>query len=114
MRSYAGRARSSVSLAATSASGGTERASSQYSVSEEFTALFGKNASKQLGFARNPADERITRPIDDLASFQSVALKRRDPKLLPVFDEWHRRFEARAVKPDDVKATATRVRRSTK
>lgn len=83
-------------------------------VSEEFTALFGKNASKQLGFVRNPADERITRPIDDLASFMSVALKRRDPKLLPVFDEWHRRFEARAVKPDDVKATATRVRRSTK
>ncbi|MBN8205106.1 hypothetical protein JF550_03930 [Microbacterium esteraromaticum] len=55
-------------------------------VSEEFTALFGKNASKQLGFVRNPADERITRPIDDLASFMSVALKRRDPKLLSVFD----------------------------
>ncbi len=83
-------------------------------VSEEFTALFGENAPKQLGFVRNPADERITRPIDDLSSFMSTALKRRDPKLLEVFNEWHCRFEARAIKPEDVKATATRVRRSAK
>ena len=83
-------------------------------VSEEFTALFGENAPKQLGFVRNPADERITRPLDDLSSFMSTALKRRDPELLKVFNEWHHRFEARAIKPDDVKATATRVRRSTK
>ena len=82
--------------------------------SEEFTALFGENAPKQLGFVRNPADERVTRPIDDLSSFMFTALKRRDPKLLDVFNEWHRRFEARTVKPEDVKATATRVWRSTK
>ncbi|UYO96377.1 hypothetical protein OED01_12295 [Microbacterium sp. M28] len=83
-------------------------------VSEEFIALFGVNAPKQLGFVRNPADERITRPIDDLSSFMSTALKRREPKLLTVFDTWHKRFQARAVKPEDVKATATRVRRVTK
>ncbi|RWZ59631.1 hypothetical protein ELQ92_12455 [Labedella populi] len=83
-------------------------------VSEEFIALFGQNAPKQLGFVRNPADERITRPIDDLSSFMSTALKRREPKLLSVFDAWHKRFDARAVKPEDVKATATRVRRATK
>lgn len=83
-------------------------------VSEEFTALFGESAPKQLGFIRNPADERITRPIDDLSSFMSTALKRRDAKLLDVFNEWHRRFEAREIKPEDVKATATRVRRSAK
>lgn len=59
-----------------------------------------------------PADERITRPIDDLSSFMSTALKRRDAELLEVFKEWHRRFESRAVKPEDVKPTATRVRRS--
>lgn len=83
-------------------------------LSEEFTALFGEDASKQLGFVRNPADERITRPIDDLSSFMSTALKRRDPELLEAFNEWHRRFEAREIKPEDVKATATRVRRSAK
>ncbi|MGY1552893.1 hypothetical protein ACW5CM_14030 [Microbacterium sp. A588] len=83
-------------------------------VSEEFVALFGENAPKQLGFVRNPADERITRPIDDLSTFMSTALKRREPKLLTVFDTWHERFDARAVKPEDVKTTATRIRRSTK
>lgn len=83
-------------------------------VSEEFTTLFGENASRQLGFVRNPADERITRPLDDLWSFMSVALKRRDPELLEVADDWHRRFEAREFKPEDVKAKATRVRRSAK
>lgn len=81
-------------------------------VSEEFVALFGENAPKQMGFVRNPADERITRPIDDLSGFMSTALKRREPELLPVFDAWHRRFEARLIKPEDVKAKATRVRRS--
>lgn len=82
-------------------------------VSEEFIALFGQDAPKHLGFVRNPADERITRPIDDLSSFMSTALKRREPKLLTVFESWHERFVARAVKPEHVKATATRVRRST-
>lgn len=81
-------------------------------VSEEFVALFGENAPKHMGFVRNPADERITRPIDDLSGFMSTALKRREPELLPVFDAWHRRFEARPIKPEDVKAKATRVRRS--
>lgn len=81
-------------------------------VSEEFTALFGVDAPKQLGFVRNPADERITRPIDDLSSFMMTALKRRDPSLIPVFEDWHERFEARQVKPEDVKAKATRMRRS--
>jgi hypothetical protein len=83
-------------------------------VSEAFTALLGENAPKQFGFVRNPADERLTRPLDDLSSVICTALKRRDPELLGVFDEWHRRFDARTVKPEDVKATATRVRRSTK
>lgn len=81
-------------------------------VSEEFIALFGANAPKQLGFVRNPANEHITRPIDDLAGFMSTALKRREPDLLPVFDSWHERFAARLIKPEDVKAKATRVRRS--
>lgn len=55
-------------------------------VPEEFVALFGESAPKRMGFVRNPADERITRPIDDLAAFMSVALKRREPDLLPVFN----------------------------
>lgn len=80
--------------------------------SEEFVALFGTNVPKQMGFVRNPADERITRPIDDLSSFIGTALKRREPELLTVFDAWHDRFEAREVKPEDVKPMATRVRRS--
>jgi hypothetical protein len=65
-----------------------------------------------MGFVRNPVDERITRTIDDLTGFMRTALKRREPELLPVFDAWYRRFEARTIKPEDVKANATRVRRS--
>ncbi|MFC9984696.1 hypothetical protein ACFU0W_08620 [Microbacterium keratanolyticum] len=42
-------------------------------VSEEFVALFGEDAPKQMGFMRNPADERITRPIDDPSGFMSAA-----------------------------------------
>lgn len=61
---------------------------------------------------RNPADERITRPIDDLSSFVTTALKRRDPRLIPAFEDWHERFEARQVKHKDVKVKATRMRRS--
>lgn len=34
---------------------------------------------------------------------------RHGPELLPVFDAWHQRFEARLIKPEDVKAKATRV-----
>lgn len=61
---------------------------------------------------RYRTDERTTRPTDDLSRFTSTALKRREPELLPVFDAWHQRFEARPIKPEDVKAKATRVRRS--
>lgn len=82
-------------------------------VTEEFTALLGENAPKKLDFVRNPASERITRPIDDLSSFMSRALKRRNPRLLDMFEEWHRRFEAREIESEGVKATATRVRRAT-
>lgn len=83
-------------------------------VSEEFDALFGSGATHRLGFVRNPADERITRLLDDLGPIAPAALKRREPDLIQVFDKWHSRFEARDIKPEDIDAKATRVRRSAK
>jgi len=57
------------------------------------------------------ADARITRPIADLGSFMTRTLENRAPDLLPVFEDWQRRFEARDVKPVDSNAKTTRVRR---
>lgn len=81
---------------------------------EEFDASFGSDASRRLGFPRNPADARITRPIADLGSFMTRTLENRAPDLLPVFEDWQRRFEARDIKPVDSNAKTTRVRRPKK
>lgn len=78
---------------------------------EEFEASFGSDASRKLGFPRNPADARITRPIADLGSFMSRTLTNREPSLLPIFEEWQRRFDARQVKPNESNAKSSRVRR---
>ena len=78
---------------------------------EEFDTSFGSDASRKLGFPRNPADARITRPIADLGSFMVRTLENRAPELLPVFEDWQRRFEAREVKASESNAKTTRVRR---
>ncbi|MFC9984697.1 hypothetical protein ACFU0W_08615 [Microbacterium keratanolyticum] len=39
-------------------------------------------------------------------------MKRREPNLFPIFNAWHERFAARPIKPEDVEAKATRIRRS--
>lgn len=82
--------------------------------SDEFYATFGAEGSKKLGMSKNPADERVTRPIADIGGFMGLALSRRDPKLLPIYAEWTRRFNNRLITPDDVKQTGSRVRRGTK
>lgn len=78
---------------------------------EEFEASFGSDASRKLGFPRNPADARITRPIADLGSFMTRTLENREPSLLPIFEEWQQRFDARQVKPSESNAKTSRVRR---
>lgn len=78
---------------------------------DAFLETFGDDAPQKLGFVRNPADERLTRPIADLGGFMVRTLKQRDPSLLGVFEEWRSRFDARAIKSDDDNAKATRVRR---
>lgn len=78
---------------------------------DEFELSFGSEASLKLGFPRNPADARITRPITDLGSFMRRTLENRDPALLPTFEDWQRRFDARDIKPTESNAKTSRVRR---
>lgn len=76
----------------------------------EFLDSFGADAGQRLGFPQNPAGERITRPIADFGIFMTRALRTREPELLPVFEEWQKRFNARKVKPSPEDRKATRVR----
>ncbi|WP_447586959.1 hypothetical protein [Microbacterium lacticum] len=89
------------------------RAKMRSAVASEFDAAFTNRAAVRLRMTRSIADQYTTRLIDDLAPSITVALERRAPELLPVFDEWHRRFEARPLRLEDVKPTSTRVRRTT-
>lgn len=88
------------------------RATMRAAVAAEFDAAFANRALARLRMSRGLADQYTTRLIDDLAPSITVALERRAPELLPVFQDWHQRFEARPVKPEDVKPTSTRVRRT--
>lgn len=83
-------------------------------VTKEFDALALNLLGSLMGGRSEPASERSARLIDELAPSMATALQRRAPDLVPVFRAWHERFEARSVKPEDVKAKAVRVRRPSK
>lgn len=81
-------------------------------VSEEFNALLSNRQAKAFNLKADPSDHRAIRLISDLGPALDLALERRAPELLPTFTDWQTGFEARDVKTDDVKATATRIRRN--
>ncbi|MBM7832065.1 hypothetical protein JOE59_002770 [Agromyces cerinus] len=76
---------------------------------DEFVALYGESAHTQMGFAAVPTNPRSTRMLVDFGTFMTVALKRRDPDLLPIYAEWVTRFEKRKVKEHS--STSTRIRK---
>lgn len=90
------------------------RSKMRAAVAEEFDAAFANRVAVRMRMTRGLADEHTTRLIDDLAPSINVALERRAPELLPVFNDWHQQFEARPLKPEDVKPTSTRIRRSSR